>query len=170
MRKLRFWTWVCGAVLALALGASAIDCTGPKTTQDLRECWRQSWDQKDLNALLSLYSDSASLLTGDGRFEGIDKIKAYFQPRISANTQFTFTTVGHVEPNQFGYDSGTFQQVIPQSQPQDGNYLFVAQKDGRGRLRIVQHAFIVKRTGAPGAPCPQCFAKLDSPSARALPE
>jgi ketosteroid isomerase-like protein len=142
----------------------ATDCTGPKTTQDLRDCWQRSWNQKDLNALLSLYSDTASLLTGDGRFDGIDKIKAYLQPRINANTQFTFTTVGHVEPNQFGYDSGTFQQAIPQSQPQDGNYLFVAQKGEKGRLRIVQHAFVTMKPNTPPAPCPQCLAKVDSAS------
>jgi ketosteroid isomerase-like protein len=156
MQRLRIWASVCAVVLGLALGARA-DCSNPQTIKELRDCWQESWKQKDLTALLSLYSDNASLLTGDGSVDGIVKIKAYLQTKINLNTQFVFTTVSHIEPSEYGYDSGTFQQTIPQSQPQDGSYLLVAQKGAKGRLRIIQHAFVTKRSAPVTAPCVTCF-------------
>jgi ketosteroid isomerase-like protein len=156
MQRLRILASVCAVVLGLAFGAKA-DCSNPHTVKDLRDCWQLSWNQKDLKGVLSLYSVNASLLTSDGRFDGIDKIKAYLETKINLNAQFMFTTVSQVEPSEYGYDSGTFQQTIPQAQPQEGSYLFVARKGAAGRLHIVQHALVTKKSAPGVAPCVTCF-------------
>lgn len=165
MARLRTWILVCTAVLGLVLGASA-DCNSPKTIADLRDCWQESWNQKQLDAVVQLYANDGTLLTGDGRFHGPNDIKAYLKTKIdSASIQFVFSSVEEVEPNKFGYDSGTFQEHITQkpggaTQQEDGNYLLVARKDDKGRLLIAQHAFVAKKAGTPPAPCAACFAKV----------
>lgn len=171
MARLRTWVLACTAVLGLALGASA-DCNSPKTIAELRDCWKQSWNRQNLEAVVQLYANDGSLITGDGRFHGPSDIKAYLKPKIDSALQFEFSSIEHAEPSDLGYDSGTFQQRITpktggEAQQQDGSYLLVARKD-KGRWLIVQHAFIAKKAGTPPAPCAVCMVKLGSPPAPAL--
>jgi ketosteroid isomerase-like protein len=157
---LRTYALLFTAVLGLAFGARA-DCDGPKTVAELRDCWQQSWDSKQIDAVVQLYADDGVLITGDGRFQGHADIKTYLKTKMdSGNVQFAFDSLTHVEPNKFGYDSGTFSENSTSTSgaaQQDGSYLFVARRDEKGTLSIVQQAFVVKKPRPPVAPCPQCF-------------
>jgi ketosteroid isomerase-like protein len=165
MQRLKGLALVCASVLAVALTATA-QCSSPKTTDELRQCWQDSWNKKQLDSVLQLYADDGTLLTADGRFHGRDAIKAYFVSKMdAANVQFALVSIEKSAPNKIGYDSGSFQETSIQknggpAQQQDGNYLLIAQKDEKGNLLIVQHAFVAKKPSPAAAPCGACFAGM----------
>lgn len=158
---LKAFVLVVAAILGMTFGVRA-DCNSPKTITELQNCWQQSWNSKQLDAVVQLYADNGTLVTADGRFQGRVNIKTYLKQKMdSGNIQFAFETLAHVEPNAVGYDGGTFQEngtlTSGGPQQQGGSYLLVARRDDKGKLVIEQHAFVAKKPGPPAAPCTACF-------------
>lgn len=151
----------CVAIVVCVLSVLAVgQCN--KEIAAVRETWLKDWNAKQLDGVMSLYGEGATLLPANGsRITGKADIRAYFEKQLGST--ITADSVGVDCSDDLAYDSGIYKQdsgggstviggttviggrtvIGGGGKHVEGNYLVVL-KHMTGKWLIVQHASTVK--------------------------
>ena len=155
----RIWI-VAMFLLVVSMGAFAADCD--KAIEGVRDSWLTAWKAKQLDEVMKLYAEDATLLSPDGHLHvGRTQIRAYFKTSIDSVTAVFVQPAGVVCSSFTGYDTGTYSQTISKpgggmggkagkggkagmgggggTSTEQGNYAVTLRQES-GKWQIVQHA------------------------------
>jgi ketosteroid isomerase-like protein len=149
----RIWI-VAMFLLVVSMGAFAADCD--KAIEGVRDSWLTAWKAKQLDEVMKLYAEDATLLSRDGHLHvGRTQIRAYFKTSIDSVTAVLVQPTGVVCSSFTGYDTGTYSQTISKpgggmggkagmgggggTSTEQGNYAVTLRQES-GKWQIVQHA------------------------------
>jgi len=104
--------WILATfLLAVSLSASALDCKS--AINDVREAWDTHWKAKQLDEVMGLYAEDATLLSADGHLQvGRAQIQAYLQELMDSGTAVSVQSAGPVCSPDSGIDTGTYSESI----------------------------------------------------------
>jgi ketosteroid isomerase-like protein len=103
--------WIVMFLVAVSIGACAADCD--KAIEGMRSSWLTAWNAKQLDEVMKLYAEDATLLTADGHlYVGRDKIGDHFKTLIGSVSDVSVKSAGVVCSTDTGYDTGTYSQKV----------------------------------------------------------
>ncbi len=151
--------WVLATfLLAVGVGASALDCK--EAIGEVRDSWITHWKAKQLDEVMELYVEDATLLSEDGHLHvGRTQIRAYFKTLMDSGTASSAQSAGVVCSGDAGYDTGTYintgggtmmkgnmtmkgnAAMKGGGAASHGNYAVALRREA-GKWKIVQHASV----------------------------
>jgi ketosteroid isomerase-like protein len=128
-------------LLSLALAVTACSQNAPSTDTSALEArsdaWESALNSKDVDALVSLYTDDARLLPPDGAMtSGQDGVRAAFGGMIDAGIGGETTRVETTVNGNIGYIVGTFTLVAGDELLGTGKYIETWQRGDDGLWMI----------------------------------
>jgi uncharacterized protein (TIGR02246 family) len=126
---------------------------------EMRSAWAKAFEDRDLNAMLSLYADNAAVLPPGGDFvNGQEKITTFFEQIFGTAVGLTIRLDSQRSgtSGDLGYDAGVYEETIRRSDGgllaaggtretlRHGSYVIVIRRAG-GNWRIVQQALTEAR-------------------------
>jgi uncharacterized protein (TIGR02246 family) len=125
------WIVTAGVALFTATKISAFD---PLVVPS--KSWAVFWQNKDLERVLSLYTDDAVFMDADGsRVSGKPALRKFFSAVLKQySAQPLLRSVAHASSGDLGYDWGDYDEVVsPMSNPSNaiethGTYLVILKR------------------------------------------
>jgi len=129
-RVLRIALPACVAATLIAFGAAAEE---PRTLADISQRWAQAWEAKNLDAVLSLYTDDAVFMDATGsRISGKAQLRTFFAAVLKQYSAHpVLRSVRSSNSGTLGYDWGDYREiVVPVDHPDkaiktSGTYLVI---------------------------------------------
>ncbi len=143
-------------LLVVSMGASALDCKA--AIEGVRDSWLTHWKAKQLDEVMTMYAEDATLLSDDGHLHvGRSQIRTYFKTLMESGTAVSVKSAGVVCSSDTGYDAGTYERSAPGAMQITGraqmsgslstayviggNYVVVLRQES-GKWLIVQQASV----------------------------
>ena len=112
--------------------------SGPEPGAQVRQEFLRAYNAKDVDAVVALYAEDATLVSDGGTFKGRDDIRKWVQSGLDQGSRLESIEPG-VEKSSgtLAYGTGRSRRLVG-SEVHLGQYLIVMEKVG-GEWKIVQH-------------------------------
>jgi uncharacterized protein (TIGR02246 family) len=131
---------------------------------EMRNVWAKAFEDRDLNAMLSLYADNAAVLPPSGEFvTGQEKITAFFEQIFDSALGLTIRLDSQRSGSSgdLGYDAGVYEETIRRS---DGGLLAVGST--RETIRHGAYMVVARRTAGKWLIVQQALTEVPQTAAR----
>jgi len=129
-----FLTTVC----ALAQQPNSTPQSNAQPGQQIRERFLRAYNAKDVDGILALYAEDATLVSDGGTFRGWSEIRKWVQSGLDQGSHLeTIEPIAEKSSGTLAYGTGRTRRTAG-SEIHSGQYLIVMEKIGN-EWKIVQH-------------------------------
>src|SRR5271165_5135830 len=131
------------AVLLVFILKSWAQESGPKAQSNpepgvqVRQEFRRAYNAKEIDAVVALYAEDATLVSDGGTFRGREEIRKWVKAGLDQGSTLAIEPSAEKSSGTLGYGTGRTRRLVG-SVVHLGQYLIVVEKIG-GRWQIVQH-------------------------------
>ena len=112
--------------------------SGPEPGLQVRQEFLRAYNAKDVDAVVALYADDATLVSDGGTFKGRDEIRNWVKSGLDQGSRLeAIEPIVEKSSGTLAYETGRTRRLVG-SVVHLGQYLIVMEKIG-GEWKIVQH-------------------------------